>query len=149
MRLRRAGLEDMPALAVLHRLTVRACLPFLPELHTAQEDLAYFCDQLFPSNTVWLVETDGMILGYAAATPGWLNHLYVHSDHHGRGVGERLLRQVMDGQDGLQLWAFQKNAAARRFYERHAFRLQALTDGARNEEQEPDALYAWTRVSDG
>jgi ribosomal protein S18 acetylase RimI-like enzyme len=45
--------------------------------------------------------------------------------------------------DGLQLWVFQKNVGARRFYERHGFRLVELTDGAGNEENEPDARYEW------
>ena len=44
---------------------------------------------------------------------------------------------------GLQLWVFQKNTGAIRFYERHGFRLVKLTDGAENMEREPDALYAW------
>ena len=43
----------------------------------------------------------------------------------------------------LELWVFQKNDGARRFYERHGFRLVRLTDGADNMEREPDALYAW------
>ena len=43
----------------------------------------------------------------------------------------------------LDLWVFQKNDGARRFYERHGFELVRLTDGAGNMEQEPDALYRW------
>ena len=38
---------------------------------------------------------------------------------------------------------FQKNEGARRFYERHGFRLVRLTDGDGNMEKEPDALYEW------
>jgi hypothetical protein len=40
-------------------------------------------------------------------------------------------------------WTFQRNKAARRFYERHGFTLVRETDGARNEEKEPDAEYCW------
>ena len=55
-----------------------------------------------------------------------------------------LLQYVKKRQpEGLQLWVFQKNAAARRFYERHDFRLEKLTDGSGNMEREPDALYSW------
>jgi RimJ/RimL family protein N-acetyltransferase len=43
----------------------------------------------------------------------------------------------------LELWVFQRNEGARRFYERHGFRLLKLTDGTGNMEQEPDALYEW------
>lgn len=145
MRVRRAVLEDMPAVAALHRLTMRSSLAYLPDLHTPDEDVAYFREQLFPNNDIWLAVEGETILGYAAHSPGWLNHLYVHPQRQGQGVGDALLRTAMAADDRLQLWTFQKNEDARRFYEHHGFVLEELTDGARNEEQEPDALYVWTR----
>lgn len=145
MRLRRASLDDMEALARLHRLTMKQNLAYLPDLHTAEEDRDYFRDQLFPNNVLWLAEEGGAILGYAAHSPGWLNHLYVHPDHQGRGVGDALVAQVQADDDHLQLWAFQRNDRARGFYERRGFVLERLTDGEHNEEHEPDALYIWTR----
>ena len=45
----------------------------------------------------------------------------------------------------LRLWVFQENVGARRFYERRGFRLVRETDGAGNEEKEPDALLEWRR----
>jgi hypothetical protein len=45
----------------------------------------------------------------------------------------------------LDAWTFQRNAPARRFYVARGFRLITETDGKQNEEQEPDALYRWTR----
>jgi len=145
MHIRRAALADMPALAVLHRLTMRVSLDYLPELHTPEEDRAYFCGPFHAANTVWLAEDEAGLAGYAGTEPGWLNHLYVHPARQGIGVGPRLLAQVMDGADELRLWTFQRNARARRFYERCGFVLVELTDGAGNEEREPDALYRWTR----
>ena len=72
--------------------------------------------------------------------------LYVHPGAQGRGVGSALLDLAKTTGDRLQLWTFQRNLAARRFYERHGFVLVEETDGARNEEREPDALYRWTRA---
>ena len=46
----------------------------------------------------------------------------------------------------LQLWTFQCNLGARRFYERRGFVLTEETDGSRNEEREPDARYVWSRA---
>ena len=46
----------------------------------------------------------------------------------------------------LQLWTFQRNAQARRFYEARGFVVVEQTDGAGNEEKEPDARYLWTRA---
>jgi GNAT superfamily N-acetyltransferase len=148
MRIRRATLEDMAACAVLHRLTMRVSLSYLPELHTPDDDRWWFREQLFPANTVWLAEADDAALaGYAAVAPGWLTHLYVHPEHQGAGVGPALLAQAMADADELQLWTFQRNARARAFYEKRGFELVELTDGAGNEEREPDCLYRWRRIT--
>jgi putative acetyltransferase len=145
MRIRRASLADMPAVAVLHRLTMRISLSWLPELHTPEEDRRWFAECLYPGNTVWLAEDDAGLAGYAAVAPAWLTHLYIHPDYQGRGVGDLLLAKAMEGAQTLQLWTFQRNARARTFYEKRGFALVRLTDGADNEEGEPDALYLWTR----
>jgi ribosomal protein S18 acetylase RimI-like enzyme len=60
-------------------------------------------------------------------------------------VGTSLLTVAQDASDRLQLWTFQRNTNARRFYERHGFALVRRTDGSRNEAKEPDALYLWAR----
>lgn len=143
MIVRRAGAADAEALARLHRLTMRVSLPYLPELHTPQEDLRYFADKLLPDNEVWLAEEGGVALGYIAFHPGWIAHLYVHPDHQGRGIGPRLLERALADSVERRLWTFQRNARARTFYEARGFELERLTDGADNEEREPDALYLW------
>jgi len=45
--------------------------------------------------------------------------------------------------NGFRFCVFQQNERARRFYEQHGCRLLELTDGAANEERQPDALYEW------
>jgi len=146
MAIRRAARDDMPAVALLHRLTMTTSLPYLPYLHTPAQDLAFFRDVLFDRGEVWVAQdADGAIVAYAARSPGWLDHLYVLPSHHGQGLGHALLEQARADVSAIQLWAFQRNTRARAFYEAHGFTLQRLTDGSGNEEREPDVLYAWTR----
>ena len=145
MRIRRAVLEDMAAAAAVHRLAMRISLSFLPELHTAEEDLFHFKEHLFPNNEIWVAEKDSVVVGYAARGSGWLNHLYIHPDHQGEGIGAQLLAMAMDGEGALQLWAFQQNERARRFYEKRGFAVVELTDGSGNEEKTPDVRYEWNR----
>ena len=93
---------------------------------------------------IWLIEESGRVMGFAGLSKGWLDHLYVDADSQSRGFGSMLLEHVKGLQpQGTRLWVFQKNAGARRFYERHDFRLEKLTDGSSNMEREPDALYSW------
>ncbi len=83
-------------------------------------------------------------MGFCSLGTGWIEHLYVAPGHTGHGFGSRLVRLALDRQPGgLQLWTFQVNADARRFYERHGFRAVQMTDGAGNEERQPDVRYAW------
>ncbi len=135
----------MQAVARLHRHVRTACLPYLPDLHTPDEDLAYFHGVAFPGSTFWLAEARNQLVGFAAARDEWLDHLYIEPAWHGRGVGSALLLAVQEGRLRLDLWTSQQNAAARRFYERRGFRPVEMTDGSGNEERVPDIRYRWIR----
>ncbi len=67
----------------------------------------------------------------------------------GHGIGGALLATAQQGADRLQLWTFQRNARARRFYEARGFVSVEENDGSRNEEKEPDVRYLWTRAAGG
>jgi putative acetyltransferase len=49
------------------------------------------------------------------------------------------------GVNALELWCFQANTSARRFYEERGFRAIRFTDGMHNEEKTPDIRYRWER----
>jgi len=140
--LRKASLEEAGEVARLHRYVVRTCLPFLPDLHTPEEDLWYFTNRFFPEHQVWVYAEDS-IKGYCGFREGCVSHLYVSPEVQGKGVGSMLLRKAMEAYSPLRLWVFQRNAPAISFYEKHGFRLIETTDDAGNEEKEPDALYEW------
>lgn len=149
MILRPGRLEDMAAVARLHRHTVRTSLPFLPDLHTAEEDLRWFEDNLFTKSQVWLAEgAAGTPIGYVAFRPDFIEHLFIHPEAQGAGLGLTLLHKAMEGSRELSLWTFQQNSRARRFYERNGFVVVTETEGADNEEKLPDVLYRWRRAAD-
>ena len=143
MSLRRADLSQAGEIARLHRLTVRTSLPFLPDIFTDEQDLAFFRDQLLANAETWVWDEDGTICGYVAFKPGWVEHLFVHPDHQGRGLGPALLDKAMENRTERRLWTFQKNARARAFYEKRGFEIEIETDGSTNMEKEPDVLYVW------
>ena len=69
----------------------------------------------------------------------WIDQLYVLPAAQGQGEGSSLLQVAKDRFALLQLWTFQRIADAR------GFRQVGASDGSRNEEKEPDALYLWAR----
>lgn len=142
--LRRARPEDAAAIADIHLRSRRHGLPYLPELHTDAETRFWVAEVMLPQQDVWVAEVAGAVAGFAALHEGWLEHLYIAPEHQGRGLGHALLDLAMArNPGGLQLYAFQRNDRARRFYEQRGFVAEWFGDGAENEEGEPDVRYRW------
>ena len=139
--IRRATLEDAAAIGEVF-VRARDEMTYLPRI--SDEVRPQLGGWFLERAELWVAEEDGRVVGFAGVEGDELSHLYVDPRAQGRGVGSALLEQAKSlRQDGLELWVFQKNDGARRFYERHGFRLVRLTDGAENMEREPDARYAW------
>ncbi len=121
-----------------------AYLPRIPD-----EDRPKLGGWFVARDAIWVDERDGRVVGFVGLNDGEVTHLYVEPAAQSAGIGTALLEHVKTESAGdLRLWVFQRNDGARRFYERHGFRLVQLTDGAGNMEREPDARYEW-RAADG
>ena len=143
--LRQLKLQDMDAAARVVRTAFDQALPSLAGLHTPEEDQWFFRERVFETCEVWGAFDGAAMRGIIAFREGWIDQLYVLPEAQRRGVGKDLLQVAQNAFDRLQLWTFQRNAPARRFYKARGFALIQETDGAGNEEKEPDALYLWTR----
>ncbi|MBD3849476.1 GNAT family N-acetyltransferase [Bosea sp. SSUT16] len=145
MTTRRLILSDAEAAARVHRASFDERLPWLAGLHTPDEDRAYFANFVFHECEVWGFFDGDELIGFIAFRENWIDQLYVLPAYQGRGVGSALLIEAQARHAGLQLWTFQRNEAARRFYENRGFIVAEQTDGSHNEEREPDVRYVWRR----
>jgi len=143
--MRQLELADMDAAARVHRTAFDHALPWLTGLHTPEEDRWFYRERMFTTCTLWGAFDSGATTGVIAFHDDWIEQLYILPDAQGHGVGTELLDVAKHASDRLQLWTFQRNARARRFYEARGFAPVEETDGAGNEEKEPDARYLWTR----
>jgi GNAT superfamily N-acetyltransferase len=141
LRIRDATVDDAAALARIHIDSRAAAMPWLAKVHNDDETIAWMAAQVIAREHVRVATEDDVPIALAAFADGWLNQLYVRPDRQNRGVGSSLFNEVCASLRTFRFWVFQRNAAARRFYERHGARLVKLTDGKGNEEREPDALY--------
>ena len=142
--LRPARPEDAAAIATVHIAARREAMPWLPELHDEQDTRDWLAHVVLPRQVVWVAEVDGEVVGVAALDGASLEQLYVLPGHQGQGIGGALLARAQGrAGDRLSLWTFQRNAAARAFYERHGFVAVEFGDGSGNEEGEPDVRYEW------
>jgi ribosomal protein S18 acetylase RimI-like enzyme len=143
--IRRATPDDAAEVSRIF-VAARDEMTYLPRIEDEHRSLlgGWFIER----DEIWVSEEDGRILGFCGVQGEELSHLYVRPGGQNAGIGTALLEHAKGLRpQRLELWVFQKNDRARRFYERHGFRLVKLTDGADNMEKEPDALYEWTSAS--
>ncbi|WP_247983643.1 GNAT family N-acetyltransferase [Bradyrhizobium sp. 186] len=144
--LRQLALTDMSAAAQVHRIAFDQAMPWLVGLHAPDQDRWFYCEHVFPTCRLWGHFEDEVLSGIIAFREAWIEQLYVLPAAQGRGVGTELLEIAKRACERLELWTVQRNEQARRFYEARGFELVEQTDGARNEEKEPDACHLWTRA---
>jgi GNAT superfamily N-acetyltransferase len=136
--IRRGSSADAPAAAALYtraRDAAAAAGTIPPGIHDEADVAGYLAHR-----ELWLAGDAGLLV----LEDDWVEQLYVDPELTGQGIGAALLEVAKrERPNGLQLWTFQSNAGAQRFYERHGFAEVRRTDGADNEERAPDVLYAW------
>jgi GNAT superfamily N-acetyltransferase/chorismate mutase len=143
--LRPATAADLPGIAEVHIRARDAAYPAMPRtLHPPHEARAWVAGWDLATYDVWLGETEEQVAGYARFDREWLDDLYVDPDVQGTGIGSALLDLVKAQRPtGFCLWVFESNEPARRFYRHHGLVDLERTDGAGNEEREPDVRMAW------
>jgi GNAT superfamily N-acetyltransferase len=126
-------------------LTAFAATYDFPAAHTDDEIRAWIRSDLLADTETWVaVDPDGSAVGFMSLTDDMLDQLYLRPEATGRGTGSRLIALAKAGRPtGLDLYTFQVNAGARRFYERHGFVPIWFGDGSANEERQPDVRYHW------
>jgi len=117
--LRRGRPDDAGSITTVHLRSKRSAMPWLAEPHSDEEAERWVREGL-DRFEVWVAEVHGDVVAYVAFEPGNLDQLYVAPAHQGVGIGSTLVQLAKDRSGPpLRLWAFQRNSAARRFYERH------------------------------
>ena len=140
--IRRGTPADALEVARIFRDSRAEAMPWLPVLHTPEEDTVWFRRAL--AGESYVVEEGGRILGFAVLREDELDALYVAPESQRLGVGSALFNRAQQARpDGFSWWVFRDNERARRFYETLGGRLLYETDGRGNEEQTPDARYEW------
>jgi GNAT superfamily N-acetyltransferase len=142
--IRRATTADASGVADVILAAWRATYDF-PGAHSDADVHAWVADTLLPQTESWVaVDESGAVVAMMSLSETMLDQLYVAPGWIGRGLGSRLVALAKERRPwGLDLYTFQVNARARRFYEARDFVVVALGDGSANEERQPDIRYAW------
>jgi GNAT superfamily N-acetyltransferase len=142
---RRATPADAGNVATVYIASRRGAAAYLPTVGTDAEIRAFVIHQMVPERETWVAEDAGRMVAVLVLQEDDLDQFYVAPDAQRRGIGDAMLAHAKHLRpNGLHLWAFQRNAPARRFYEARGFIAKKFTDGATNMEHEADVLYEWT-----
>lgn len=143
--LRPATAADAAAVAQVWLDAFDAALPTVTRAHDDDDVRRWFREVVLATRECWVaVDGAGAVVGILALSDTEIEQLYVAPDRQGRGIGTALIDVAKERRTGgLALWTFQINTRARAFYGRHGFRELFTTDGADNEEREPDVRLAW------
>lgn len=144
LEIRRASATESDEAALLMIRSRHANASTIPHLtHSNDEVLEWFENVVMATQQVWVGTHEQVVVGTLVLTTGWIEQLYVDPQWMNQGVGTVLLdRAKQESPDGLELWTFESNVGAQRFYERHGFIEVGRTDGD-NEEGAPDIRFRW------
>ncbi|MEX1008036.1 MAG: GNAT family N-acetyltransferase [Acidimicrobiia bacterium] len=100
-----------------------ASIPAIPPpVHPDDEVREWFASIVLPNREVWVIDTDDGLVAMMVLLDECVDQLYVDPEWTGQGLGSALVDVAKEQRpDGLDLWAFQSNIGALRFYERHGF----------------------------
>jgi GNAT superfamily N-acetyltransferase len=124
-------------------------MPYAPAAHSDDEIRSWVKTLLLPTHDTVVAEANRQLSGVMVTTResecSWIKQMAVDPNFVGRGIGSTLIGYAFRVLPSpIRLYAFQANAGARRFYERHGFRAIQFTDGRANEERCPDVLYEFS-----
>jgi putative acetyltransferase len=140
--------EDFDAVTILWRISREKSLPEFQRAkgHFFYEDQDYFRNHILKENKVWVVEMDDRPVAFLAMKNEFIDHLYVHPDYHGRGIGKALLNYARQlSPEHVWLYTLQINVNARDFYEKNGFIAEKFGISP-PPESEPDVEYHWRKA---
>jgi putative acetyltransferase len=143
--LRPYNTADLAEVVSLWRASKRVAFPYVEaqQRYSLEDDTNHFHNVVTQECEVWLAESGGQVFGRMAIMDDLIDQLFVRVEAQGQGIGSSLLNKARElSPDGLRAFTFQKNLAARLFFEKHGFKV--VREGVSPPpENEPDFEYAW------
>lgn len=107
------------------------------------EQVDYFNGLVKKNNAYLAIEkSSNKVVGLMIMGGSELEQLYIHLDYQGMGIGTQLLNLAKElSPEKLQLYTFEVNKKAQRFYEKHGFTI--IGRGIESDSGMADIRYEW------
>ena len=104
------------------------------------DDVAASWRDLLQSDTAWVAERGGGVVGFCVREDDNITGLYLASDAQSQGIGKALLDRAKVGREWIAVWVYELNTRAIAFYER-----EGLVVVGREKDEHSDLIYVETR----
>lgn len=111
---------EIPELIEIWEAAAVLAHPFLSDDFNAQVKTA-MRDMYLPDSDTWVFEESGKVLGFISMLKNEIGGLFVHPDHHSKGIGRALIIHVQHSHTTLEVEVFDKNKIGKPFYEKYGF----------------------------
>lgn len=141
--IRSARTQDIAACAAIVNSWIDET-DWMPRFHSVEDVVQHYRNVVYRNCKIFVVASNSAVMGFAAFDKNsTIAALYVDGRYRGQGIGHLLMDKAKgEFKEFVQLWTFQKNVEAQRFYKREGFEIIHQTDGD-NDEQLPDYLMEW------
>ncbi|MDA9237652.1 GNAT family N-acetyltransferase [Planktomarina sp.] len=114
----------------------------IPLVHNIEERADYG-RWLLEHTSVTMIHNSSGVVGFLALEKHIIQGLYIKKDFQGFGFGQAAIKFAQKQFEELQLWVFQSNIGAQKFYQRLGFQIVEKSDGEDNDYRLPDIFYCW------
>ena len=118
--IRKYRTADTDALVAIWKSASALAHSFLDDAFVAREAEALRTQHL-PNAETWVLEDDGVIVGFIALVGDEIGGLFLDPAAHGKGLGKAMVDHVVELKGPLHVEVFEKNEIGRRFYSRYGF----------------------------
>lgn len=121
VEIRRYHPSDLDAIIDAWQAASVVAHPFLSR-EFIEAERSRIAELYMPNAETWVCVADGQVRGFVALLDDEVGALFVHPDHHGKGLGRQLMDKAVSLRGRLVLDVFRDNHIGRTFYDRYGFR---------------------------
>ncbi|RIO46165.1 GNAT family N-acetyltransferase [Staphylococcus hyicus] len=96
---------------------------------------------MLPDSTIYVYYVDNQIVGFAGLYEKYIAGIFIKDNYRNKGIGSLLLKRLKGDYKGLNLYVYEKNEGAIRFYTKHQFEIRSKEFEV--ETQEYEYLMGW------
>lgn len=95
--------------------------PFLSKAFMEQTK-TQMAEMYLPNSDTWVYEEAGGVIGFVSMMGNEIGGLFILPERHSKGIGQQLVKCMMDTHQELEVEVFENNKIGRRFYDKYGFK---------------------------